>query len=261
MEILWSLGHKKLRTVDKNIYSNQLAQKVIDGKKSGSTEDDWVVWQPGWAAWQNLTENANLMLEIKTLQSIQEKMELTNAAPPPLMDGFSSANTSLNSNLKSTVTSTASSISSTDISSKKIPSNTSSTANLQHSSKLLSSEKPLSETTNKNWTELRKHNRVEVRLRCIIRSHTLTFRTFTKDISLGGVALEDPIPADFTDKECNIYITAIHIKRNLKFNLKMTQRPGAKFFSFESAEQPFKDELNSWLEEYMNIQNKDNKAS
>jgi hypothetical protein len=112
-----------------------------------------------------------------------------------------------------------------------------------------------------NWSEKRKFKRADTRFRCIISSAAITFRTFTQNISLGGVALEDTIPNELLGNECTIYITSPNKRKNLKFNIKVTKRPGAKFFSFENADEAFMSELNQWIEDSLTLNSKSKKVS
>ena len=95
----------------------------------------------------------------------------------------------------------------------------------------------------------RRHERHELRLRVIIRSAKVTFRTFTKDISLGGVQLENSIPEAIFGNACEIYIASLDHTQNIKFNLGPTARNDLSFFSFENIEPRFRDMLASWLKE------------
>jgi hypothetical protein len=205
MEILWSLGHRKTKAVEKNLYSNQLVQRVVESLTNGSAIEDWLVWHAGWPKWKNLTEIAELMTEVQLLEKLSSQP--ANSPIPELPD-------------------------------------------YQEPAKIL----PIIPQETKTKTEItheekRQFERVEARFRCIIKSTTLTFRTFTKNVSLGGVALEDTIPSELLGSECTIYITSTNNKKkkNLKFKVRVTQRPGAKFFSFENSDQAFMAELNQWL--------------
>lgn len=99
----------------------------------------------------------------------------------------------------------------------------------------------------------RKHTRIFARFKCIIRSSSLTFRTFTHDISLGGVSLEDEIPADLIGIECMIYISSTKTHNHLKFKIAPTERCVAKYFSFQDADQEILKELSEWLEAHQKI--------
>jgi len=99
----------------------------------------------------------------------------------------------------------------------------------------------------------RKHARVVARFKCIIKSSTITFRTFTKDISLGGVSLEDEIPSDLIGTECVLYISSTKTNKNLKFKVALTERCVAKYFSFHDADEQIISELGKWLDDHQRV--------
>jgi hypothetical protein len=256
MEILWSLGHRKTKVVEKNLYTNQLVQRVVESLANGDTVNDWMVWCPGWAKWGNLTEVAELMEEISILERLSNQIE-TRAEPPSFPQTSSSSEEKHQYHAP------------------QAPTNSNSQANLNRNSEKTvnrdniqasADSKPESNKINNNpadvnWEEKRQFKRVHARFRCIIRSSSLTFRTFTKDISLGGVALEDTIPSELLGNECTIFITSSNNKKNLKFKIKVTPRPGAKFFSFENTNQEFINELNIWLEQFPSAQTNEKKKA
>lgn len=215
METLWSLGNRKTKAVEKNLYTNQLIQMVVESLPCNSIVEDWVVWCADWKNWKNLTDVVELMAEINTLEQLNKQQLAIEpklvSQPPPM----ATENQNHKTNSHETI----------------------------------------------NWDEKRQFKRIEARFRCIIKSSSLTFRTFTKDISLGGVALEDTIPNELLGNECSIYITSTNNKKNLKFKIKVIPRPGAKFFSFESADQVFMTELNQWLEQFLSGSSEKKNAS
>lgn len=229
MDQRWCLGNKKTNKVEKNLYPNQVAQRVIDHLKEGYTEVDWVVWLPGWPSWKPLNENQELLHEIKLLKKLAEEapppMSLPMAPPPPPLEIVQAAEEKVQVNRKIWETRKPETVA------------------------------PVVETVatsdpNQNYANKRKHKRIFVRFRCIIRSATVTFRTFTKDISLGGVALEDEIPMDLIGTECMIYITSPKANKNLKFKIALTGRSVAKYFSFQDVNADLLSELGQWLEEH-----------
>lgn len=246
MEILWSLGHRKTKVVQKNLYTNQLVQRVVESLANGNTVNDWMVWCPGWAKWGNLTEVAELMEEISILERLSNQIE-TRAEPPSFPQTSSPAEDKPQYQAP---------LAPTNKSSEKTAHRDSeqASADPKHKSNQKNQKEESSKTNNNpadvNWEEKRQFKRVHARFRCIIRSSALTFRTFTKDISLGGVALEDAIPSELLGNECTIFITSSNNKKNLKFKIKVTPRPGGKFFSFENINQEFMNELNIWLEQF-----------
>lgn len=237
MEQRWCLGNKKTNSMEKNLYGNQVAQRVVDGFTQGFSELDWLVWMVGWPSWQPLSKIEELMQEIQQIKDLAQVIaEQAPPMMPPAMEESIPSDSMENKPHIAPVTVKAESVDrpSQEKSTPKPP------------------QKPdvvLPTTTSDNSvTNRRKHKRYMARYRCIIRSSTVTFRTFTKDISLGGVALEDPIPAELMGVECIIYISSAKTNRNIKFKLALTSRGVAKYFAFTDADPEFTAELKAWLE-------------
>jgi hypothetical protein len=95
--------------------------------------------------------------------------------------------------------------------------------------------------------EKRRHARFEARLKCIIRTETISFRTFVKDISMTGLALENEIPKDILDKTCHIFITSMDGKENIKFKIQSTSRGELRFFSFDKIDEFTEQKLRQWI--------------
>lgn len=265
MEQRWFLANKKNKQVEKNLYGNQVAQRVIQGYSEGHLDEDWMVWSAGWTNWKPLTEIAELINEIQILAKIAEEA-------PPSMD-FSLPSLPVENqdqNEFASEDSQQSKVAITDIKPLTIPSTPispqsenqshyeesrineeepSSGSNLDHKAQPIPPARAHAETIDQRaFTNRRRHPRFKARYRCIIRSSTITFRTFTVDISLGGVALEDPIPRDLLGSECLIYISSSKTKSNLKFKIALTGRAVSKYFSFEDADPLILEELQGWLQ-------------
>jgi hypothetical protein len=247
MEILWSLGHRKTKVVEKNLYTNQLVQKVVESLLNGDSMVDWMVWRSGWTKWESITEIQELTHEVNLLRRLNGPQPTIDSAPqpPPIPDLKDLYQAPIAPKEKTQenpigIKPEPQEKEITGAGVKFIQTNT----NANQNSTEVKSETPI------NWGEKRQFKRVEARFRCIIKSSSITFRTFTKDVSLGGVALEDAIPNELLGNECTIYITGNNNKKNLKFKIKVTNRPGAKFFSFENVDSIFLDELNGWLEQF-----------
>jgi hypothetical protein len=242
MEILWSLGHRKTKAVEKNLYTNQLAQKVVESLASGEKIEDWMVWCSGWPKWKSLNEVVELMNEV----SLLKKLNSPEAAPPELPN-LPKVPPAPRKKEENQVPPASNNTEDSGESLSLAP-----VASIDADEVTNGSSKKSNSDDDSNWGEKRQHKRVDARFRCIIKSSALTFRTFTRDISLGGVALEDAIPNELLGNQCTIYITSSSSKKNLKFKIKVTQRPGAKFFSFENTDPTFMTELNTWLEQFIN---------
>lgn len=109
-------------------------------------------------------------------------------------------------------------------------------------------EAPLSP---QNSVPPRKHERFELRFRVILRSRQITFRTFSKNISLGGIATEHPIPRDLINEDCTIYIANPSGEENIKFNIRFaTERQDTKYFYFTEISPTAIAKLQKWIESF-----------
>lgn len=108
---------------------------------------------------------------------------------------------------------------------------------------------PESLTPVKPETIHRKHERFDLRFRVILRSHQITFRTFSKNISLGGIATEHPIPRELIHESCTIYIANPNGEENIKFNIKFaTERQDTKYFYFTEISPDSQNKLKKWID-------------
>jgi hypothetical protein len=96
-------------------------------------------------------------------------------------------------------------------------------------------------------SERRRHPRYDIRFRVIIRNETLTFRTFTKDISMGGLSLENPIPEKLLEQKCQVFIGDLNSRENIRFMLSPTERADRRFFSFSGIEEAMSGKLAQWI--------------
>lgn len=262
--------------------------KSDDGE---SLSENLLVWTSGWNAWKNYSEVPEICNEIDQLniKAGDAPPPLDFSSVPPLPTSLPKIFNNEISDKKSAskekepLASTnkkevfAHKSHSTQITSKPIPASNNMVNNRHTPTKsnpvmppsqnsntpAMNIEKPTanSATTTSSTTPAknsmpnpkRKHNRVFARFKCIIRSSSLTFRTFTHDISLGGVSLEDEIPADLIGIECMIYIASTKTHKHLKFKIAPTERCVAKYFSFQDADQVILKELSEWIETHQKL--------
>lgn len=225
MTHLWCIANAVSKSVEKNLFVEQVAQRIILTSNSLEIEDQWLVWSPGWKEWKRANEVTEVVQEVRRLHLLASQPppplpKDLDVPPPPLFAAPPSMRPT--SNLRPT-----------------------STVEVANRSEGAEEDNEQSET----WSgpSRRKHERISMRLRCIIRSSNITFRTFTKNISLGGVALEHEIPRELIGSDCQIYISGPQINKNLKFKISLTQRQSTKYFSFRDAELEFLEELQQWL--------------
>ena len=73
---------------------------------------------------------------------------------------------------------------------------------------IVSYEQPVSAPSEKKYAEQRKFPRHDVRLKVIISNKEKTFLSYTVNVSIGGVMLEDKIPMDYFNAETEIFISS-----------------------------------------------------
>lgn len=95
----------------------------------------------------------------------------------------------------------------------------------------------------------RRSPRIPLRLRVIIRNEELTFRTFSVNISMTGIALEHPVPNGLYGNQCHVFIASPTGNENLKFFVRMTERNDLRFFSFADLEPATQAKLEVWLQQ------------
>ncbi len=101
-----------------------------------------------------------------------------------------------------------------------------------------------------NFSEQRLFARYPLKLKVLIRSKEITFRTFTSNISLGGVALEHAIPDILLEQSCQILIASDHSEENIRFNLILLNQKQGKRLQFEG-DANNAARLKSWIEAYL----------
>ena len=108
----------------------------------------------------------------------------------------------------------------------------------------------------------RKYPRKEVRLRVIVISDGRSFRTFSKNISQGGIFLEHVIPKDLIGTSCRVIIGSNDLKENIEFSAKIVGDPkNPKALCFTNSKELFLEKLHSWLNQIPIGSQKSAKAS
>jgi hypothetical protein len=205
--------------------AKQLVDKVPQNEK-----EFWFAWQTGWEDWKAILDVEEFKAPVAPPQNY--------AKPPPLPPKRHTAESAkpILGELK-----------------MAFQEETKKSASAAKNAPKPADEKldlPLNDRRDEERTdgsERRRFPRYDVRLRCIIRNDVMTFRTFTRDISLSGVSLENPIPEHLLQKPCHIFIAGPDGKENIKFSLAMTSRADRRYFSFAGMEQAFTDKLGAWL--------------
>lgn len=73
--------------------------------------------------------------------------------------------------------------------------------------------------------ERRRAPRYEARFRIVIVSGSVVFRTHTKDVSILGIHLEDPVPPGVLHSKCEIFIGSPELKENVSFHASVVGDP------------------------------------
>lgn len=108
---------------------------------------------------------------------------------------------------------------------------------------------PASSASNSSGADRRKYPRFDIRYRVIVRNDNLTFRTFSRNISLGGVALEMPVPEALLGSECQIYVGNPRTGENIRFSGKLVaNRNDSQFFVFLKSSPDSLTKLQKWVE-------------
>ncbi len=107
---------------------------------------------------------------------------------------------------------------------------------------------PEASSTPKSGFDRRRYPRYHARFRVIIKNENLTFRTFSMDVSLGGLALETAVPPGCVGSLCQILIGNSSSGENISFSAKMlNSRVESKYFSFVKSPQESLTKLQQWL--------------
>jgi len=103
----------------------------------------------------------------------------------------------------------------------------------------------------KSGPEQRKYPRIELKLRVLLRSDQITFRTFTRNLSGTGVALEHDVPADLLGKDCKMYISDPETQANIRFDVKLVpNRTETRFFEFTDLSKSDEQNFVAWLNKF-----------
>jgi hypothetical protein len=96
--------------------------------------------------------------------------------------------------------------------------------------------------------ERRIQHRFEVDLRIILISKGKSFRSISKDVSLGGMKLKNKIPPEFTGEKCVAYISNLDSKENIEVTCQVFSDPKDPCrLQFADAQAEQLQLLNQWL--------------
>lgn len=227
-----------------------VAQLVAIVRLSKVSSNDWYVWQEGWGQWKALSEVAELMSALSGKYTpprppgkpTQRKSAKKDISEIPSIVNFSAEE-------KRPAEPVALKIpNSIPPKSFELPTKDEVVLKVNHEVPKVTHEVPKAKPEPEDEIKLeppisfqerveqRKNPRYRMRLKVLIRLNGLVFRTFSRDISLGGIAIENALPAAMHDQICVLYLQDEQTKVGMKMQIKMTSRPGSMFFSFHEAQ-------------------------
>lgn len=113
---------------------------------------------------------------------------------------------------------------------------------------IVSYEQPVT-TAEKKYPEQRKFPRHDVRLKVIISNKEKTFLSYTVNVSIGGVMLEDNIPRDYFNSETEIFISSPKKNEFVAFRcLPVGDDKEPKRFSFGQISQTSLAKFQDWID-------------
>ncbi len=100
----------------------------------------------------------------------------------------------------------------------------------------------------------RRYPRIKGRLRTIITNKSKAFMTFTKDISLGGIYVENVIPHDILNTEIEVYLSDPTGKKSILFRCHpVGDMKNPCRFSFAKADEKNIQKLSQWLDDLAKV--------
>ena len=101
--------------------------------------------------------------------------------------------------------------------------------------------------------ERRRHPRFKIELKVIIVVGSKSFRTKTKDLSLGGLKLAEKIPENLNDKIGDVYIFSLDQKFSIKFQALIQLDAKRDRVKFEAQSQESMLHLEKWINNFQEL--------
>ena len=106
-----------------------------------------------------------------------------------------------------------------------------------------------------DWHERRQHSRHDIKLQVVLISDQHAFRTFTRNASLGGLALEKPVPEALLGSNCTIFLSLPGSTHKISFTGTVIQESSQsstsrKRITFADMSGASKEALAQWLTEH-----------
>lgn len=96
--------------------------------------------------------------------------------------------------------------------------------------------------------ERRQEPRAEKKLQVVLISAQNAFRTFSKNISAGGIYLEHDIPSEFLEVDCTVFLTDPGSTKKLRVSGQLQKDPqGNRRVIFSQISREDQDILRSWI--------------
>lgn len=98
--------------------------------------------------------------------------------------------------------------------------------------------------------ERRKHKRVNARLKVIIVSGDDMFSCCSTNVSIGGLLLENPVPAQFQNRECKVLISSSDNVLQVQFKVKILEASvrGSRLMFDGDIDPVNKEKLQTWID-------------
>ncbi len=94
----------------------------------------------------------------------------------------------------------------------------------------------------------RRFERHKLRLRVVVIAGNRSFRSFSENISKGGLLLENDIPQEVMNQKCRVIISSNDMKENIEFEAKLAgDLKNPRALSFQKGNEQFISKLESWL--------------
>jgi hypothetical protein len=245
-DILWSFCNSET-----SFQSEEMPfDKAIEFAKKipASEREFWFAWQTGWEDWKAVLDVEQFKNHVRDLSKPPppppRRHQEPQASPPPVAPAAAVAPAA------PAPAPQAPPVSAPPVSVAASPTSASLAGSLNHEAIEAMMPPPAPAAAAKpaeKRSERRRFPRHEVRFRVIIRNETLTFRTFTKDISLGGLSLENPVPEKFFDQKCQIFIGDPDGNENIRFTLQSAHRQDRRYFSFAGVDEKMSVKLGQWI--------------
>lgn len=113
-------------------------------------------------------------------------------------------------------------------------------------------EKPVAHAKVTNIEEKRKHPRVPLRVNVVVVHGKQSFRSYSKNVSRGGLLLEKKIPWSLPGQSCKVFLTNEETNERIEFTAKVISDSSNPFrIGFEDSENRFNSILQVWIEQAM----------